>query len=136
MRRAPTRIDRDAPWHRAPPASRSLSVALLIVSIVLARLFPALAMLPKEMTLSFGAPINDAVRWISKTLFPYIKPDPRHASPSGCLLPMRDFYLWLPWPAVIGTLAVIGWHLGGWRLALLPVWLFGFLLIDRLLDAR
>lgn len=42
---------------------------------------------------------------------------------------MRDFYLWLPWPAVIGGLAAAGWHFGGWRLALIPVSLFGFLLL-------
>jgi glycine betaine/proline transport system permease protein len=45
------------------------------------------------------------------------------------LLPMRDFYLWLPWPTVIGSLALAGWYLGGWRLALVPVCLFGFLLL-------
>src|SRR5690606_14697032 len=63
-----------------------------------------------------------------KNLFAYIKPI-RDTITIWLLLPMRDFYLWLPWPAVIGTLAVIGFRLGGWRLAVLPIWLFGFLLI-------
>jgi glycine betaine/proline transport system permease protein len=127
MRRAPQHQDRGKTWlarHR----HLSAFFAILIVSIILAKIFPALAILPKEMTFSFGAPINDVVRWISKTLFPYVKPI-RDTITIWLLLPMRDFYLWLPWPAVIGALAVMGWRLGGWRLALLPVWLFGFLLI-------
>jgi glycine betaine/proline transport system permease protein len=127
MRRAPSHADRNVSWLRR---HRHLSAFLLVlvVSIVLAKIFPALAILPKDMTFSFGAPINDLVRWVSKTLFVYIKPI-RDTITIWLLLPMRDFYLWLPWPAVIGALAVMGWRLGGWRLALLPVWLFGFLLI-------
>jgi glycine betaine/proline transport system permease protein len=45
------------------------------------------------------------------------------------LLPLRDFYLWLPWPVVIGVPALIGYRFGGPRLALLPVLLLGFLTI-------
>jgi glycine betaine/proline transport system permease protein len=127
MRRVPQHHDRSASWLKRHP-HLALFLAALIVSIVLARIFPALAVLPKDMTLSFGAPINDAVRWVSKNLFAFIKPI-RDTITIWLLLPIRDFYLWLPWPAVIGTLAVIGWRLGGWRLALLPVWLFGFLLV-------
>ena len=80
-------------------------------------MFPALAVLPKEMTFSYGGPINDAVRWMSKNLFAYIKPV-RDSITIWLLLPMRDFYLWLPWPVVIGVLAAIGYRFGGWRLAL------------------
>ena len=80
------------------------------------------------MTWSYGEPINDAVRWVSNNLFAYIKPV-RDTITIWLLLPMRDFYLWLPWTTFIGVLAFAGWHLGGWRLALLPVCLFGFLLV-------
>ena len=45
------------------------------------------------------------MRWVSKNLFAYIKPI-RDTITIWLLLPMRDFYLWLPWPAVIGALAV------------------------------
>ncbi|MCB1378947.1 MAG: ABC transporter permease subunit [Alphaproteobacteria bacterium] len=103
-------------------------VVLLVVSIVAAAAIPALAILPKELTLSYGGPINDAVRWISKNLFGYIKPI-RDTITIWLLLPLRDLYLWLPWPLVIGVLAAVGHHFGGWRLALLPVALFGFLLL-------
>ncbi len=100
----------------------------LLVSIVAARLFPALGVLPRDLTISVSAPINDAVRWVSRTLFAYVKPV-RDFITIWLLLPIRDVYLWLPWSAVIGGLAYVGWRLGGWRLALLPCLMFGFLLI-------
>jgi glycine betaine/proline transport system permease protein len=102
--------------------------ALTVIAILLAHVFPALAVLPKEMTLSYGGPINDGVRWISKNLFPYVKPV-RDWITIWMLLPLRDFYLWLPWPLVIGALSLTGYHLGGWRLALLPAALLGFMLL-------
>ncbi len=127
MRRTPPRRDPSAPWPRRHP-HLALFIGILIISIIAARLIPSLGVLPSEYTFSYGAPINDVVRWISKNLFVYVKPI-RDGITIWLLLPVRDFYLWLPWPAVIGGLAAVGWHFGGWRLALIPVCLFGFLLL-------
>ena len=103
-------------------------LGLLVVAILAARSFPALAVLPKELTLSYGGPINDGVRWISKNFFPYVKPI-RDWLTIHTMLPLRDFYLWLPWPMAIGLLSLTGYFLGGWRLAALPAALFGFLML-------
>ena len=127
MRRVPQRLAAGTPWYQRH-MHLAVFLGVLILAIAAARLFPALAVLPKEFTFSYGGPINDFVRWVSKTLFVYIKPI-RDGITIWLLLPMRDFYLWLPWPAVIGVLALIGWRLGGWRLALIPICLFGFLLL-------
>jgi glycine betaine/proline transport system permease protein len=127
MRRAPSHLSAEKPWHLRYGhliwflAGTALAIAAALV-------VPALAIFPKELTLSYGGPINDAVRWTSKNLFPYVKPV-RDTITIWMLLPMRDFYLWLPWSTVIGGLALLGWFLGGWRLALLPVSFLGFLLL-------
>jgi glycine betaine/proline transport system permease protein len=123
----PKRFAPGTPWH-ARHRHMVAFVGWLAVSIVAARLFPALGVLPKDLTISVSAPINDAVRWVSRTLFAYVKPV-RDFITIWLLLPIRDVYLWLPWSAVIGGLAYVGWRLGGWRLALLPCVMFGFLLI-------
>ena len=127
MRRVPQRIAPGTPWlarHR----HLVLFLALLVASVVLAQFVPALAVLPKDLTLSYGGPINDGVRWISRNIFPYVKPV-RDGITIWMLLPLRDFYLWLPWPVVIGVPALIGYRFGGPTLALLPVLLLGFLMI-------
>ena len=127
MRRQPDHGRYSSPWlQRHKHLVLFLGVALL--SVVASLVFPALAVLPKEMTLSYGGPINDGVRWVSKNLFAYIKPV-RDTITIWLLLPLRDFYLWLPWPVVIGVLSAIGYHFGGLRLALLPVTLLGFMLL-------
>lgn len=127
MARVPERQPEGQTWLQA---HRHLAffAAVLVASIIAALLIPALAILPRELTISYATPINEAVRWVSKNLFAYIKPI-RDTITIWMLLPLRDFYLWLPWPVVIGVLAAIGHHFGGWRLALLPVALFSFLLL-------
>ena len=35
-----------------------------------------------------------------------------------------------PWPVVIGAVTAVGWHLGGWRMALLGLTGFGFVLLS------
>jgi glycine betaine/proline transport system permease protein len=125
--RAPVRFDPGLNWfqrHRHLAAF----MALLLVSILAAKLLPAIAVLPKEFTLSYGGPINDGVRWFSKNLFPYVKPA-RDWITLYLLLPLRDFYLFLPWTTVIGVLSLTGYYLGGIRLAILPAVLFGFMML-------
>ena len=127
MRRVPTRHPEGTTFigrHRHVSAF----AALVFASIVLAQFFPAVLALPKALTLSYGAPINEAVRWISRELFPFVKPV-RDTITIWVLLPLRDFYLWLPWPVVIFGLSALGWRLGGVRLALVPVILLGIMLL-------
>lgn len=128
MRRVPRRRHKGAPWNLRHP---HLLCFLVVTGLTFlcAAFIPALSLLPKEWTFSYGGPINDGVRWVSKYLFDDIKPV-RDWITIWLLLPIRDFYLWLPWPAVIGGLALVGWRLGGWRLALLPIGLFGLLLLS------
>jgi glycine betaine/proline transport system permease protein len=127
MRKEPHHGREGLAWHRRH-AHLTLFAILLALFVVVSLFVPAVAVYPKEWMISFGGPINDAVRWISKNLFAYIKPI-RDWVTIWMLLPLRDFYLWLPWTVVIGALSWLGFRLGGWKLALLPAALFGFLLL-------
>ena len=113
-------------WYRHRHMATFVVAAVLL--FVASRLLPWLALIPSEMTFSYGAPIDEGVRWVSKNLYDYIKPF-RNAVTIYLLLPIRDFYLWLPWSVVIGVPAALGWYLGGWRLTWVPVLLFGFLMV-------
>ena len=127
VRRTPPRFVKNTPWHKRH-WHLTLFLIATAVAIMAASVIPALAVLPRDLTLSYGAPINDLVRWVSKNLFPYVKPI-RDTITIWMLLPMRDFYLWLPWTTVIGTLGLVGWHFGGWRLALIPICFLSFMLL-------
>jgi len=127
MHRTPPRFPEGASSLRRHRHLATFIVATMI-AIIVALMVPALAVFPKEFMWSFAGPINDGVRWVSKNLFSTIKPV-RDWITIWLLLPMRDFYLWLPWPVVLGVPALIGLKLGGPRLALVPVVLFGFLML-------
>ena len=89
-------------------------VAVLVATIALARFVPALLTLPKELTISFGKDIDSAVRWFSKNAYDYIEPT-RDWITIWLLLPLRNFYLALPWPVVLLALGYAGWRLAGPR---------------------
>jgi glycine betaine/proline transport system permease protein len=105
-----------------------LFFAVLLLSVIAARYLPALAVLPRELTLSFGPILDGAVRWISKNFYAYIRPV-RDWITLFLLLPLRDFYLWMPWTMAIGLVGLVGWHLGRWRLAVLTTSLLAFMLL-------
>jgi glycine betaine/proline transport system permease protein len=106
----------------------ALFLAVLVVAIIAARYFPALAVLPRELTVSYGPLLDGAVRWVSKNFYAYIRPV-RDWITLYLLLPFRDFYLWMPWTMAVGLIGLLGWHFGGWRLMALNVSLLGFMLL-------
>jgi glycine betaine/proline transport system permease protein len=58
------------------------------------------------------------VEWINVTFFDTLEAI-KTAVLTFLLVPVKRFMLGLPWLAVVGLLALAGWRLGGWRLALL-----------------
>jgi len=95
-------------------------IAVLVASIVAAWFWPALLTLPKEMTVSFGHVVDGWVRWFSKNAYDYIEPA-RNWITVALLIPLRNFYLALPWPLVLLVLAYAGWRLADLRTAVLIV---------------
>jgi glycine betaine/proline transport system permease protein len=120
----PVHVDRHAPiWQKRPHLIACL--VFLGASLLLAALIPALHALPEHWTIT-TAPFWDAiVRWISTTLY-----DPLQAFRNFALLylliPLRNAFLWLPWLAAIAFIGVLGWQIGGFRLALLVASLAAF----------
>ena len=112
-----SRFEAGTPWT-ARHSHLLLFLGVLVTSFIAAYLVPALAVLPKEWTISYGPALDQAVRWFSKYAYDYIGPV-RDWITIYLLLPMRDFYLWLPWTLVVGMLGLAGWWLGGVRLAIL-----------------
>ncbi|MGH6931968.1 MAG: ABC transporter permease [Dongiaceae bacterium] len=125
--RAPSRWSPGTPgWRRHRHAL--LFLGTLLASSLAAMAIPELRTLPKHLTISFGTEMDLVVRWISKNFYDYILPF-RDAVTLYVLLPLRDFYLWLPWPTVIGFVALLGWYHGGPRIAALTAALIAVMLL-------
>ena len=122
-RRQPSHLQITQAWHKRHK-HLLIFLAVLAAAYVAAWFFPAVAILPKKLTITFGRDMDYAVRWFSKEAYPYISPV-RDFITVRMLIPMRDFFLWLPWPLVLGVTALAGWRLGGMAIAALT----GFLVI-------
>ena len=101
---------------------------VLVVTIILAKFWPQLAILPKKLTFTLGRDLDKVVRWISKESYDYIQPV-RDFITVSMLIPTRDFYLWVPWTVVIGVVGLAGYLLGGLAVMGLTTFLVGMIVI-------
>jgi glycine betaine/proline transport system permease protein len=104
-----------AAWRRHPYLVAAF--LWLLLSVVLAHLVPALGLLPKAQTLS-TAPWWDAqIEWINIHWYDSVQAF-RNFMLLEVLIPIRDFFQATPWVTFVGLVALLGYRLGGWRLAL------------------
>ena len=90
-------------------------IAVAIVVALLIRFIPDakfLQLLPKKMTHTFGRELDDFVRVFVRDSYFIINPI-RDFFTIYILLPMRDFYLWLPWVWVLAIVGFVGYRIGG-----------------------
>jgi glycine betaine/proline transport system permease protein len=103
-------------------------LALLVAAYALTPWLPLINQIPKSLTVTTAPFWDQGVRWISVTWA-----GPLSAFRDGMtiyvLLPVRNAFLWLPWPLLVGIVGAIAWRLGGWRLTLLSTAMIGAILL-------
>jgi glycine betaine/proline transport system permease protein len=103
-------------WKRHPRTTLVLVVAL--VTGALGYLVPALQDWPKAWQLTTKPFWSDLIEYINVNYFDQLEAV-RVWFLEALLLPVKRFFLALPWPFLIGVLALAGWRVGGVRLAAL-----------------
>lgn len=125
--RPPVYIDKTLPWVKKHNYL-TFAIGFFIITLVAAYFFPALRVLPKEWTIT-TAPIWDAgINWVTENLYDSVQGF-RNFVLIDILIPIKKFFLSIPWPTFIGLIALIGYRLGGWRLALLTGSMMSFPLL-------
>ena len=121
--------------HLAVPATwlgrnANLLVALgLLVGLTIAGLaVGSFRAYPESLQVTTGPFWGDLVKWININFFDQLEAVKTFLL-LNLLVPVKRFLLALPWPCVIAGLALAGFQLGGWRLALLAVALAAFILV-------
>jgi glycine betaine/proline transport system permease protein len=122
-------IARKRPETRLPSglkrhANLLIAVALLVATTLLGFIVPALAKLPDSMTLTTAPYWKAGVDWLTFNYFDAIEAA-RVFVLLNFLNPLRAVFEALPWFGVLLALAVIGWRLGGWGLAVVITILVG-----------
>ena len=123
--RRPAHRDRHAPFlvrHKVLLIAAAIAVAATVAGIWL----PPAAAIPADWTVTTGRFWDTIIDWININLYVYISAV-RDACFIYLLKPIKGFMLSLPWPGVVAVVAAVGFHLGGWRLALLVGALIGFI---------
>jgi glycine betaine/proline transport system permease protein len=123
--RRPVHLDSYAPFllrHKVLVAAAVLALAATVAGIWL----PAAAAIPDDWTVTTGRFWDTIIDWININLYVYIRAV-RDAFFIYLLKPFKGFMLSLPWLGVVATMAAVGFHLGGVRLALLTGALIAFI---------
>ncbi len=125
--RPPEYIDKSLSWPRRHPY---LTIALFfsITTILMAYFYPALRVLPEGSTVTTAPMWNAGIDWVNLNLYDSVQGF-RNFVLVDILIPIKKFMLSIPWPTFIGLVALIGYRMGGWRLATLVSLLIAFPLV-------
>lgn len=115
---------------RFSPGIRAAALVLLVgaACLVLAPLAPWLVKWPAALTVPATEWIGAAVTWLAG----FLKPVARFAA-QMLAYPMGwagQVLIHTPFPLTIGVFTALGWHLGGWRMALGALAGLGFVLVS------
>ncbi|MEZ5798986.1 MAG: ABC transporter permease subunit [Paracoccaceae bacterium] len=121
---------RQGGWLRRHPRT-ALVLAVTLATGALGFLVPAVQDWPKGWTVTTKAFWSDLMSWINVNYFDQLEAV-RVWALEHLLLPVKRFFLGLPWPFVLAVVALAGWRLGGLRLAGLAAALVLFLAVTGL----
>ncbi len=94
------------------------ALALVAVTATIGLLFPAVQTYPAGWQLTTGTFWSRVVAWINVNYFDTLEAI-KNALLLNVLIPFKRFLLTLPWVGVAGLLGIVGYRLGGLRLAIL-----------------
>ena len=109
----------------------AMVVAILIVTYLLGRMLPAVQDYPEAQMLSTGTFWDDAVRYLNVNYFDFFETI-KVFFLTWFMLPIKRMLLGIPWPWAIVMLTLLGWRMGGIRLAILCGALSGLIAITGL----
>jgi glycine betaine/proline transport system permease protein len=107
-----------------------LLIGLILVfgSMALGAVLPFVESYPKALTLTTGTFFDHLVEWINVNLFDSIE-IVKTWLVVNVMVPVKRFLLAVPWPVFVIVIAMAGWQLGGWRLALTVACFAAFILV-------
>ncbi|PLC47890.1 ABC transporter permease [Pollutimonas subterranea] len=112
----PVYVDPDLGWWRRHPYV-VLALVFLVVSILLARVLPDLALLTDEHSITTAPYWNAGIDWINVNLYESVQAF-RNFTLLEMLIPTRNFFRAIPWITFVALVTLLGYRLGGWSVAL------------------
>jgi glycine betaine/proline transport system permease protein len=113
-------------WQRHPYVA--ICAATIAVTWIVGYAVPAVATFPDAATITTGRYLDAAISAINLCCHDYFEAVKTFVL-LNIMIPFKRFLLALPWPAVVALIALAGFQLGGWRLAVLVTALAGFIVV-------
>jgi len=113
-------------WQRHPYTT--FGVAAVAAAWIAGYAVPAIATYPAAATITTGAYLDRAISAINICCYDYFEAVKTFVL-LNIMIPFKRLLLSLPWPAVVGLIALAGFQLGGWRLAALVTTLAAFIVV-------
>lgn len=112
----PVYVDRSLPWRRRHPYLMAAAVFALL-SIGLAYALPDFIVPAPEHTITTAPWWDAGINWVNLHLYDSVQAF-RTFALLRVLIPIRSFFQAISWPTFVGLVALLGYRLGGWRVAL------------------
>jgi|TARA_B100000315_G_scaffold121248_2_gene111051 glycine betaine/proline transport system permease protein len=109
----------------------ALVIFILLASWLAGHFFPALAVFPESLQITTSDFWDAMVKWINIHFFDQLEAVKTFVL-INIMMPMKRFLLKAPWVAIVALIALIGFRLGHFRLALLGAVLTLFLAVTGL----
>ena len=125
-------LDPDLPLVKRHPWTTTVLV-VAIGTFLLARLLPGIQSYPEAATLSTGTFWSDIIRYINVNYFDTFEAV-KTAFLSYLLLPVKRFFVGIPWAWGIIVMTMIGWRVGGLGLSVMTGLFTAFIAASGLWD--
>jgi glycine betaine/proline transport system permease protein len=103
---------------RRPRVAIPLALAVIVAGSVVVPLFLDATTFPREVSVSFRAPVNAFVQWLTST-FSGLTLGLRNGATDAVLNPLETVLTSAPWWLLVGVVMLIAWYLSGRRAALI-----------------
>lgn len=124
---APSHLDFEKPRWQRHWALLAIVGALVVLGL-LSFVVPGVSSLPRGLTVTTASFWDEGIRWMSKNLFDHLE-FLRDDFTLYVLIPVRNFFLWLPWPLLAAFVGLVAWRVGGLRPAAVSLALLLFVLL-------
>ena len=122
--KAPVYVDPRLSWWRRHPYL-VFGIVFLVASVLLARVLPDLAQLSDKHTITSAPYWNAGIDWINLNMYDSVQAF-RNFMLLEVLIPIRKFFQAIPWITFVALVALFGYRLGGWSVALIAGLLIWF----------
>ncbi|WP_428540177.1 ABC transporter permease [Profundibacter sp.] len=112
-------------WIKRHPRSMIVLV-ILLVSYGVGVILPAVQTYPDAATLTTGKFWDNGVKYLNVNFYDQFEAVKLFFL-QGFMLPVKRFFLGIPWVWAIVMVTTIGWTFGGWKLALMNLLMAGFI---------